>query len=240
MIGRTINRFVILSLCMHGALLTVLHLQTPKIPAIERSLTIDLTINNTGSQNTPAAHETPRPQRLAVTANRSEQLGHVTTARSKSTSRARVTHSERPPAVVETRLPPVDAPTSQTDPASGPRQPSSDTQNAVAALVPPGEVEAATRAHIQARLMQALRANFSYPLLARRNGWQGLVKIQLRIEPDGHLSHIELIRSSGFAVLDQAAIDSTSRIQPVSEAAAWLHNTSLDVLLPVEYRLVDG
>lgn len=44
-----------------------------------------------------------------------------------------------------------------------------------------------------------------YPLLARRMGAQGEVLLRVRVQPDGSVAAVELVRSSGFAVLDEAA-----------------------------------
>ena len=93
---------------------------------------------------------------------------------------------------------------------------------------------------VKARLIQALRDHFSYPKIARRYGWEGLVEMRLRVEANGRLSHIELVRSSGYAALDEAALSSTRRIDTVVEAADWLNGSYIDLSVPVEYRLVDG
>ena len=44
-----------------------------------------------------------------------------------------------------------------------------------------------------------------YPLLARRMGAQGVVLLRVRVQQDGSVAVVELVRSSGFALLDEAA-----------------------------------
>jgi protein TonB len=44
-----------------------------------------------------------------------------------------------------------------------------------------------------------------YPLLARRMGAQGVVLLRVRVQRDGSVAAVELVRSSGFALLDEAA-----------------------------------
>jgi periplasmic protein TonB len=44
-----------------------------------------------------------------------------------------------------------------------------------------------------------------YPLLARRMGAQGVVLLRVRVQQDGSVAAVELVRSSGFALLDEAA-----------------------------------
>ncbi len=97
-----------------------------------------------------------------------------------------------------------------------------------------------TDAHIQNALRIAFNSYFSYPAIALRHGWAGVVKLSLRLEPDGHLSDIRLIQSSGHSALDAAALATAQRIPPLHEAVTWLRGNSHVILLPVEYRLIDG
>jgi protein TonB len=47
---------------------------------------------------------------------------------------------------------------------------------------------------------------WEYPQLAARNGWQGSLKINFKINRDGSVSDISLERSSGYPMLDDAAM----------------------------------
>jgi len=82
--------------------------------------------------------------------------------------------------------------------------------------------------------------HFSYPYLAQRRNWQGEVRLGLRIEASGLLSHIHIIKSSGYAILDQAALDSLKKVAAIPGADHWLQGNSFDTVLPVEYRLIDS
>lgn len=93
---------------------------------------------------------------------------------------------------------------------------------------------------IQTRVAHALRAQFSYPYIARRNGWQGEVDLGLRVEGDGRISRIHIIRSSGYGMLDRAALASAGRIRFLPELVHLLYGQSVDLVLPVQYRLSDG
>jgi protein TonB len=98
----------------------------------------------------------------------------------------------------------------------------------------------ATRAYLRSRLLANLANYFYYPALARRNGWEGTVLLGLRVEPDGQLDKIRLERSSGYAVLDNSALNSLKRIGKLVEARAWLEGHSVDMQLPVIYRLIEN
>ncbi len=45
-----------------------------------------------------------------------------------------------------------------------------------------------------------------YPRMARKMGWEGVVTVQSRIAPDGTVLEASVIRSSGYGVLDEAAL----------------------------------
>lgn len=82
--------------------------------------------------------------------------------------------------------------------------------------------------------------NFYYPTSARRRNWQGDVVLQFTLMPDGSIKHIRINKSSGYPVLDDAAIDVMSKIQAERQLALVLNGNTLDHLLPVSYRLQDA
>ena len=55
-----------------------------------------------------------------------------------------------------------------------------------------------------------------YPLIARVRGWQGTVEVLLSVLADGSVNAATLWRSSGYSVLDQAAVAAArhSRFSP--------------------------
>ncbi len=91
---------------------------------------------------------------------------------------------------------------------------------------------------LEAALRLRLAEYFRYPPLARRRGWEGTVRLGLRIEPDGRLTRVRVLAGSGYTVLDRAAARALERVGRVPEAAGWLGGRPFDMVLPVEYRLV--
>jgi len=87
--------------------------------------------------------------------------------------------------------------------------------------------------------MELITRQLSYPAIARRKGWQGVVRLELHIEPDGRISDLQIDQTSGYAVLDKAALQSL-QLANIPEAAQWLNGETVDIVVPVEYRLVDG
>jgi protein TonB len=70
-----------------------------------------------------------------------------------------------------------------------------------------------------------------YPRIAVRNGWEGRVLVEMRLEGDGSLAAVRLLQGSGFTVLDEATITAVRRASPFPPVARIL-------TVPVEYRLV--
>ena len=52
--------------------------------------------------------------------------------------------------------------------------------------------------------------------------------------------HIHVIDSSGYRILDKAAVKSVRHIAALPEASPWLQGQSIDVILPVIYKLTDS
>ena len=105
------------------------------------------------------------------------------------------------------------------------------------------QTEAAIQAYGQTlhdRLTRALRARFFYPLLARREGWQGAVRLLLHVEPDGRISNTQVVHTSGYAVLDDAAMRSVHEIAAVRVDDAPPGAAFFDLSLTVVYRLTDS
>ena len=95
-----------------------------------------------------------------------------------------------------------------------------------------------TTKQLRVVLRRAFNTHFYYPRLAIRRGWSGEVHLSLRIEPNGTLSHVRILKGSGFGLLDKAAMKSLDKVKILPAAIALLDGQSLDLTLPVEYRLL--
>jgi TonB family protein len=92
--------------------------------------------------------------------------------------------------------------------------------------------------HLRQQLKETIKARFTYPRMARRMGWEGLVGLSLHIENDGSLNTIRIARSSGHKILDENArktIQGIGRIQVASNLQIQPVDTEIEVL----YRLAD-
>ena len=82
-----------------------------------------------------------------------------------------------------------------------------------------------------AAVRHRIDAHKVYPQIAVRNGWEGRVLVEMRLEGDGSLTAVRLLEGSGYAVLDDATIVAVRRASPFPPIARVL-------TVPVEYRLV--
>lgn len=75
-----------------------------------------------------------------------------------------------------------------------------------------------------------------YPMIARRNGEQGTVRVRVLVTLDGHPGRVQLDQSSGSAALDQAALDTVNgwRFVPARRG-----NDAIEswVIVPIVFRL---
>jgi protein TonB len=93
--------------------------------------------------------------------------------------------------------------------------------------------EAALQSSLKVTLQQEIARHFSYPLLARRRGWQGEVLLAFRLESDGRIIDARVARSSGYGVLDRAALDALGKVGRISPGTEY----GFAMQLPVIYRL---
>lgn len=76
----------------------------------------------------------------------------------------------------------------------------------------------------------------SYPIIARRNGWEGSVMLEAVVSPSGDCVEARVISSSGYQILDRTAIKAVRRWKfvPAMRGDEPIKST---VLVPVVFRL---
>ena len=86
-----------------------------------------------------------------------------------------------------------------------------------------GQTEAAKARYLKehfAYIRDKILKNISYPILARRMGWQGKVQVSFIIASDGSVKDIRIIQSSGFEILDRKAIETVKETAPFPKPPA--------------------
>ncbi|WP_303851279.1 energy transducer TonB [Seleniivibrio woodruffii] len=85
----------------------------------------------------------------------------------------------------------------------------------------------------QSTLNSRLEKNKYYPMMARRRGMEGTVKMKLVIAPNGSLVESQVVASSGYDILDGEALKLVRSVFPIK------HNSDkqISVVVPVTYKL---
>lgn len=85
-------------------------------------------------------------------------------------------------------------------------------------------------------LWAALERHKRYPSIARMNRWEGRVVVHVSVRRDGQLVNPEVEESSGYSVLDQAAVDVVQHASPLPLKYA-LEPSPVSVSIPLTYQL---
>jgi protein TonB len=81
-----------------------------------------------------------------------------------------------------------------------------------------------------------LRNEVRYPLIARRNGVEGTVRLKVLVTRDGRAAHVQLEQSSGSSALDSAALEAVRNWQ-FAPARRGQDTVESWVLVPVVFKL---
>lgn len=69
-----------------------------------------------------------------------------------------------------------------------------------------------------------------YPEEARKNGWEGVVHLEIFLDPEGKAERVKLLSTSGHSILDVAALEAAQKWVFPKLSKSW-------VTVPVEFRL---
>lgn len=133
---------------------------------------------------------------------------------------------------VATSPAPPELPAALTAPTPTPAAAARVAQAPVAA-----DVAAEALARYRQRLTSLLARQQSYPRIAEMRGWEGEVRLRLRVARKGQLLAVALDRSSGHAVLDEhaaAMLAELGSLPPLPEA---VEGSEILVVVPINYRL---
>ena len=182
------------------------------------------------ANNTQQAHAKKNPEKIRRAAKKPSpekkfarnKPAKTLPARQKTADTTLPVKSVKQPGVVETAL------------AHAPALPPASLTKSIL----PDRQQLTTR--IQKHLKVQIAYHYSYPNIAVRNDWEGQVQLGLRVQANGELTHIHVINSSGYSVLDNAAVKSIRHVAALPEASDWLQGQTIDVILPVIYKLTDS
>ncbi|MGB0127133.1 MAG: energy transducer TonB, partial [Rhodocyclaceae bacterium] len=110
----------------------------------------------------------------------------------------------------------------------------------VAAAAPPPPPPVPQGALVDAygrHLAEMLRRQHEYPRVAAMRGWEGEVRLRLRVARKGSLVAVQVDRSSGFDVLDQHALAMVEHLPALPPLPAGLLSSEIQFVVPELYRL---
>lgn len=129
-------------------------------------------------------------------------------------------------------------------PAAGPQRPAPDAKpQAEAAPAPPSPAPARPQAQTPAshgpdtwegRVLARLERFRRYPNEAEHARQQGTAYLRFRIDRDGHVLSSSLERSSGYPALDEAAMETLRRADPLPKIPADRPD-QIELLVPIEF-----
>ncbi len=100
----------------------------------------------------------------------------------------------------------------------------------------PEKITAATNDY-SSLLAAAIAKYKQYPKIAQMRGWQGLVIIELQLNPQGGVIYSQIKKSSGYDVLDQEALEMIKRASPFPQPPEALRTKNFTVLVPISFKL---
>lgn len=100
----------------------------------------------------------------------------------------------------------------------------------------PEKVTSATNDY-SSLLAAAIAKYKQYPKIAQMRGWQGLIIIELQLNPQGGVIYSQIKKSSGYDVLDQEALEMIKRASPFPQPPEALRNKNFTVLVPISFKL---
>lgn len=147
------------------------------------------------------------------------------------------------------RVAPLSAP--RTAKAAGPTMsaspaaPSGQPALAAAPMAPSAISSSASAPRPQAELLAGYRQRLSelfarhqeYPRIAALRGWEGEVRLRLKVARKGNLLAVHLDHSSGFAILDQHALAMLESLAGLPALPDALDSQEIQVVVPINYKL---
>jgi len=102
---------------------------------------------------------------------------------------------------------------------------------------PAGEAVDALRGLFTSQVRQRIAAAQYYPRLARQRGMEGRTVISFILDQRGRLTKVDLAQTSGYPLLDRAALEAVHNGAPYPEIPAPLKTDSFQFKLPISFVL---
>ena len=234
-----------LSVLLHGALLLALPrlpVTPPALPTIVASIRLVMPEASAPAQPVPAAQPVPEPAPVPrpPQAERAEARPVLAAPQpAKPLVRPRPAAATPLESAAQPTTPPASPPAMPTEIAVAAPRSAEPTPALPAATPHPTAQRASTEAidSYRRQLTDLFAREHEYPRVAAMRGWEGEVRLRLRVARRGQLLGVRVDRSSGFEVLDQdalALLEGHGKLPPLPEA---LEVAEIEVVVPITYRL---
>ena len=107
---------------------------------------------------------------------------------------------------------------------------------AVLAGVSPGARAQAADSEWSRKVSQLISANYSYPRSAQLRGEQGSAKIKIAISGAGKVVSVNLVQSSGSAILDREALRIPTKVASFPPPP---NRAGIELVYPIVFRMTD-
>jgi len=102
---------------------------------------------------------------------------------------------------------------------------------------PPARPQSEVLAAYRQRLGELFASRQDYPRVAALRGWEGEVRLRLKVARKGNLLGVQIDRSSGFEILDRhalAMLEGLPGLPPLPDA---LDDNEIQIVVPINYKL---
>lgn len=235
--SRVLRAALVVSVLLHVAIL----LGLPELIEAKRQAWFPAPLSARLVEPPPAPKAEPRPEARKI----EPAPAPAKPAPRAAPAPAKPAPAPAPAAVESPRTEPVIAAPAPAQPATstavGPAPAKSVPRPALPASAPaPAFDEAGTVAQYRIALMQVASTLKTYPRIAQENNWQGRVELRLTIGAGGGIASLAVKSGTGYAVLDQHALDMLRRAQPKTPLPAGLRGREFALEVPVVFDLKDG
>lgn len=86
-----------------------------------------------------------------------------------------------------------------------------------------------------ALVQQKIGGFLFYPQEARLKGWEGVVALKLTIARNGDLKALDIAKSSGYPLIDEAAMSAVRNASPYPSLENYLEAEELEIVIPLNY-----
>lgn len=110
---------------------------------------------------------------------------------------------------------------------------------AAVASTPSQENKQVISADYAKALQNKISSAINFPYEAKENGWEGTVKLGLRILKDGTLANVSVKESSGHSIFDEDAVNTAKILAPYPAFASDMTGEDVVVVVPIVYSQKD-